>query len=564
MRHFIYAALAVIAGLLFSQMPTAQATGAQPQQPAATTTTQAGAQPPASSGVYTTFVGEQPFGTETYNITTQADGSRRSVADTSFAGARLKVTTTFVQNRPVSFELESGGVRSLVAEFTAQGVRLTAQGQAAREVKANPAALLENGVWHYFIFLLAQYDATRGGAQSFNALLVTQALPFDITVTRLATPSFDVNGQRVATEHYRAATSLGVAFEMWTDAARVPLVVSVPAQRVKTVRQGAEALAAVILPPPAPAAKPSAADPYTSEEVTFQNGEQRLAGTLTIPKGGAGAHPAALLITGSGPQDRDGSVIFDIYRRMAERLSAAGVAVLRVDDRGSGKSSIPTKPTSYRDLVADTRAAFEFLLTRREIDPRRIALIGHSEGAQTALVLGAEDARIAAIGLLAGASRPLDRVLVEQSLYAVALNTTADPADTTKFNQAAQQLIKLFDDVRAAPSAADPSRDNYAWFREHMASDPLALARRVRVPLIVLNGERDTNVLPYHALELAQAAASAGNRQVTLRVFPNLTHIFTPSQIDKSVTDKQATEVSDEFLQTLERWAASVLVRGGK
>jgi hypothetical protein len=559
MRHFIYAALAVIMGLLFSQMPTAHA-GDSPQQPA--TTTQTASPPHASSGAYTTFLGEQLIGTETYTITQNADGSHRSEADASFAGTRFKLTTTFMQNRPVRLELAQGGAPSLTAEFTAQGVRLTAQGQPAREVKATPAAIFENGVWHHIIFLLAQYDAARGGAQSFNAMIATQALPFDITVTRVGAPSFDVSGQRIATEHYRVATTLGLAFEVWTDAARVPLVLSVPAQRVKTVRRGAEALAAVIAPP-APAPTPSASDPFTSEEVTFQNGEQRLAGTLTIPKSGASPHPAAVLITGSGPQDRDGSVIFNIYRRIAERLSAAGIAVLRVDDRGTGKSSLPTKQSSYRDLVADTRAAFEFLLARREIDARRIALVGHSEGAQTALVLGAEDARVAAVAVLAGASRTLDRVLVEQSLYAVALNGASDPSDTTKFHQVAQQLIKIFDDVRAA-QAPDPSKDNYAWFREHMASDPAALARRVRVPLIVLNGERDANVLPYHALELAQAASAGGNRQVTLRIFPNLTHVFTPSQFDKSVTEKQAAEVSDEFLQTLETWAVSVLARGGK
>jgi dipeptidyl aminopeptidase/acylaminoacyl peptidase len=92
--------------------------------------------------------------------------------------------------------------------------------------------------------------------------------------------------------------------------------------------------------------------------------------------------------------------------------------------------------------------------------------------------------------------------------------------------------------------------------------DPLAFARRVKVPTLILNGERDDNVLPYHALELAQAMAGSGNKQVLLRIFPNLTHLFTPSTRDRAVTSTQAMEVSAEFLDLLQRWAANVLVNG--
>ena len=147
------------------------------------------------------------------------------------------------------------------------------------------------------------------------------------------------------------------------------------------MRHGAEDLAAVVF---ASSARPgpSEKDPYTTEEVTFRNGEQQLAGTLTIPKGAGAPHPAAILITGSGGQDRDGTGVANIYRLIAERLSSNGVAVLRADDRGVGKSTpLANKASSYRDLVADTRAAFEYLLTRGDIDKNRVALVGHSEGA---------------------------------------------------------------------------------------------------------------------------------------------------------------------------------------
>jgi dipeptidyl aminopeptidase/acylaminoacyl peptidase len=124
------------------------------------------------------------------------------------------------------------------------------------------------------------------------------------------------------------------------------------------------------------------------------------------------------------------------------------------------------------------------------------------------------------------------------------------------------QLDKVFSEVRVTPKPADAAKDPLAYFRQHLEIDPLAIARRVRVPTLILNGERDDNVLPYHALELAQAMADAGNKQVLLRIFPNLTHVFTPSTRDKAVTSTQAEQVSPEVLELLQRWANNVLGRG--
>jgi dienelactone hydrolase len=456
--------------------------------------------------------------------------------------------------------MEMAGAVSLKEEFTSDGVKVIVPGQPDKQVKAQPSALLENGVAHQFIFLMQQYDVARGGPQSFDVFLPSQALPFTLNLERVDSPNFKVETQQVATEHFRAGTNLGLSFEIWTDAARIPLLIRIAAQHLKIVRNGSEALAAVILPPPAPHA--SASDPYTSEEVAFQNGEQKLAGTLTIPKSGTSPFPGVVIITGSGSQDRDGTGVADIYRLIAERLSSNGVAVLRVDDRGSGKSPVPAKATSYRDLINDTKAAFEFLSNRREIDRKRIALVGHSEGAETALTIAAEDERVAAIILLAGTSRPFDRVLHEQTLYGIALVAPLNPSDKTRFPALVLKLEDLLQEAKSKPKPGDPATDQLSYFREHLESDPLVLARRVHVPVLILNGERDQNVLPYHALELAQALAQSGNKQVLLRIFPNLTHRFTPSQLDKAVTDVQAGEVSSQFLETLQSWATNVLVRG--
>ncbi len=510
-----------------------------------------------SAGGYTTRVGGQPFGTESYKLTTNADGSRRAEADAAFGGTKLKVLTAVgADGRPARFEMEVNGAKALTQEFTAAGVKVTAAGQPEKTVEARPDVLLENGLWHHFIFLFARYDARRGGAQSFAAMLPSQALPFKVTVEPVGRESFDVKGQKVTTEHFRARTDLGLAFEVWTDEARaIPLLFNVPAQSLQAVRQGAEDLAAVVFAKDAPPA-PSASDPYTTEEVTFRNGEQKLAGTLTVPKGAQGPHPAAVLITGSGSQDRDGTGVANIYRRIAERLSANGVAVLRADDRGVGQSTPLAKGTSYRDLVGDARAAFEYLLTRGEIGKGRVSLVGHSEGAETALIIAAGDARVAAVALLAGTSQPLDRVVVEQALYQATQQGAVDPTDETKWSAVARQLKGMFEKAKATPKPAAGVEDPLAWFREHAEHDPLATARRVRVPALVANGERDALVMPHHALRLASEMAAAGNRRVTLRIFRDLTHLFTPAS-----GGEKAGEVSEEFLRVLQEWATAALAK---
>lgn len=512
----------------------------------------------SSSGTYTTYIGPQPIATENYALTVSPDGSRRSEADVTLGPNKTKfVTVVSPQNRPVSFTAERDGARLLGVEFVGSTARLSTAGRAPRVVATAATVVLENLVWHHLIFLLAQYDAARAGAQTFKAFLPGQELTFDVTVERKATPSFDVDGRRVATEQYNITLN-GLPMEVWTDVGRVPLVGSVPAQGVRIVAKNSEPLASLIFP----ATKASTNENFSSEEVTFSNGGLKLAGTLTIPKRGAAPFPAAVIITGSGGQDRDGETgVMGLYRLIAERLSENGVAVLRADDRGVGKSDVPTKPSSYRDFVEDSRAALAYLTTRPEIDKTRIALIGHSEGAETATIIAGEDTRVAAIALLAGPSRPVDRIALEQALFSAALNRTVDPSDTTKLPELSREILRLFEEARTKPAPASGAPDTLAWFREHAASDPLVSVRRVRCPVLILQGERDSLVLPHHALALASALTESGNRRVALRIFPGLTHLFTSSTPDANASTDKTPQVSRDFLQTLAAWMAETLKR---
>jgi hypothetical protein len=155
----------------------------------------------------------------------------------------------------------------------------------------------------------------------------------------------------------------------------------------------------------APLAVVEAPVPYEVEEVAFANGDITLAGTLTLPRT-PGPLPAIVLVSGSGPQDRDetlgGGIAIKPFRLLADALTRAGVAVLRYDDRGVGKSTGTFSTATTQDFAADAEAAIGYLLTREEIDPDRIGLLGHSEGGQVAAMLGARDKDLAFIISLAG------------------------------------------------------------------------------------------------------------------------------------------------------------------
>lgn len=509
------------------------------------------------SGSYTMSLGGQPVSEEKFTLTINADGSITAEADLK-AGANLNhIVTTATRTAPRSFELTVANQGGIKANFNNGSATIAITGQAEREVKTQASVLLENAVWHHFVFLLRQYDTAAGGTQNFKAFLPSQAADFQVKLEPIDTPRFEIKGGEVTTQHYRATTSQGLVVEVWTDSDRVPVVISVPIQTVRVVRSGSEELSEAIFGKPSTTNKVD----FTSEDVVFTNGDVKLAGTLTIPKTGKAPYPAAVIISGSGGQDRDGAMgVFNLYKLIAEALSNAGVAVLRADDRGIGKSVMPDpkRTTSYRELVNDSRAAFDYLSQRPEIDKGHIALIGHSEGSETALTIAASDSRVAGLVLLAGTAHPIDRVVLEQAIYQTAMQKTIDPADLAELPQDSRSVVALIENARSQ-KAPTSGPDRNAYFREHLASDPVALAKRVKCPVLIVNGERDVKVLAYNALELANAFAAGGNKQVRLRILPNLTHLFTPVSLEKGSSIEEATIVSKELFQTVTEWATKVM-----
>lgn len=504
-----------------------------------------------SSGTYTTFISGRTVVVENYTLIS-TDAGATVEAEIEAGGRKQKAITVVAGGKPVSFSVEAGGVKLILTEFADGAARLKIAGREAREVATDATALLENLVWHHFIFLLAQYDRPRGGAQTFKALLPSQVLTFEVRVELVGAPVYEADGSTIATNRFRIFSSSGPTVDIWTDQSQVPLLILVESQGIKVVRKGAEALAEA-------ATRPEATDKYLSEEVTFKNGNLALAGTLTRPKG-AGRHPAVLPVSGSGSQNRDGNPgAFSLFKLIGDQLSTKGIAVLRHDDRGVGQSAMPARPTSYRDVIDDTKAAIAYLRQREDVDPDRIVLLGHSEGGLTASILASEDPRIAAVALLAGAGlTTVDQLLLEQTLYQEALKQPFNPRAQEKFSPLVRRLIEMIDEAKTGKTDSAITDLNEYW-RQHLALDLRAIYKLVRCPVLILQGERDALVLAHHAIEAARALSEAGNKDVLVRIFPNLGHAFTPSPLDQGIPVEQKNVVSREVLDAVEQWVTRVV-----
>ncbi|MFI7284659.1 alpha/beta hydrolase family protein [Micromonospora chersina] len=266
----------------------------------------------------------------------------------------------------------------------------------------------------------------------------------------------------------------------------------------------------------------------TDRELSFTSAGHRLVGTLTLPDG-PGPHPAALLLPGSGPLNRDGDhrrLRLGIQRDLAAALAAAGVASLRYDRRGVGDSSGRFLHTGFHDNVDDAQAAFGAFGADPAVDTRALFLVGHSEGALTATALAARGVATAGLVLLAGSGRPGAEVLRWQaarllpSLPApVRLLLRLTRTDlVAKVTRNHEKILATTADV----AWVGGQRLNAKWLRQFLRYDPRPDLARVRAPILAVTGDKDLQVDP---ADLAVVADSAGG-PVETRLLPDVTHVL--------------------------------------
>jgi pimeloyl-ACP methyl ester carboxylesterase len=290
--------------------------------------------------------------------------------------------------------------------------------------------------------------------------------------------------------------------------------------------------------------------PYRAEEVAYVNpvSKLKLAGTLTLPPG-KGPFPVALLITGSGAQDRDETILgHKPFAVLADALTRKGVAVLRVDDRGVGGSQAGSPGDTSASFATDVEAGVAFLRGRSDIDPARVGLIGHSEGGLIAPMVAARDPKIAFVVLMAAPGVDGQTLILSQNR--IIAQASGMPADRLDAAQAQNKLF--FDAVRTAPDDAtalarlnvllqkpgtpmDPGTVAQVrglatpWWRYFLASQPATVLRQVKAPILAIGGAKDLQVPAAENLE-AIRAATAGNPDATTRDLRGLNHLFQMSE----------------------------------
>ena len=285
---------------------------------------------------------------------------------------------------------------------------------------------------------------------------------------------------------------------------------------------------------------------YRAEEVRIQAPEGHvLAGTLTRPVGGtAGSAPAAILITGLSANNRNnGSPPLMPLRDIADALTRRGIAVLRVDDRGVEESTGDRAPSTTFDEAKDVETEARWLRAQRGIDPRRIALVGYSEGGLIAPIVASRDRAIAAIVTLAGPGVSGPDVARYQISAAVEGDSTIAPADREAEIQ--KQLSEPM----------TPREQTY------LGIDPLSYARLVRCPALILQGGADRHVPLRSAERIASVMRAGGNRDVTVRIFPGVSHSFMPDPVGLSSgwAMLPAVHTSPEALRALSDWTVERL-----
>jgi hypothetical protein len=287
--------------------------------------------------------------------------------------------------------------------------------------------------------------------------------------------------------------------------------------------------------------------PYREEEVTYANkaGGNTLAATLTVPPG-KGPFPAVLLIVGSGPHDRDESLMgHKPFLVLADYLTRKGIVVLRADKRGVGKSTGDNETATTADYATDAEAGVAYLKTRSEVDPHKIGLVGHSEGGVIAPMAAVADPDVAFIVMMAGSGVEGDQILVEQGrLIAEAGGMSKEKAEENAVKQ--REVLALVETEKDSAILDKELREKLAadglpeaqigatikiatapWFRYFLTYDPAVTLRKVTCPVLVINGSLDLQVPPAQNLPaIRKALQDGGNKHFEVDELPGLNHLF--------------------------------------
>jgi pimeloyl-ACP methyl ester carboxylesterase len=338
--------------------------------------------------------------------------------------------------------------------------------------------------------------------------------------------------------------------------------------------------------------------PYLEEDVSYENkiDAVKLTGTLTLPRTG-GPFPAVLLISGSGSQDRNETILgHRPFLVLADHLTRLGIAVLRVDDRGMGGSSIGSPTATTENYAGDVLAGVEFLKSRREINPRQIGLAGHSEGGMIAPMAAIRSKDISFIVLMAGTGLRGDEAILIQNdellkgqgasdegirlareLFTAIFAILKEKGDSA----AAEKQIRATIAARTAAMTETQRKGMESllkvidtqlqqiylteWFRFFLRYDPHPVLKKVQIPVLAMSGDKDLQVPKANLDGIAAALKEGGNKDFSIVLLPQMNHLF---QTSSTGLPTEYGEIEETFspvaLKTISDWILKHTTQGKK
>lgn len=332
--------------------------------------------------------------------------------------------------------------------------------------------------------------------------------------------------------------------------------------------------------------------PYKSEDVEYNNKDKslRYGATITLPLG-SGPYPTALLITGSGPQNRDEEIMgHKLFAVLADHLTRKGYIVLRVDDRGIGTSTGQFDKATSADFANDVRAGINYLLSRPEVDKKKIGLIGHSEGGMIAPIVASQRKDIDFIVLMAAPGIPIIDLMTEQNaaiLRSAGISSKGVSAYTPVYKKTITQILHTTDSAATImqvqktisdwADTTDPqvvkelglelkeNRDEMAltlakamllpWFKYFLAFDPAPYLQKLNSKVLAIAGDKDIQVIASSNLAGITASLKKSKaKNVEIRELKGLNHLFQTcknctieeySQLEETISPVALMVISD-------------------
>lgn len=514
-----------------------------------------------ASRAYVVFLQSRPIGREEFSLTRHADGwllrsSGRIGApvDIVTRAAEFHYTADWHPTR-ASIEGTVRGQEVLVKttfadgkannEISVAGTPTTKSDAVATDTIVTPNALLTS----YAVLARRLVGATPGA--TFRGYVMPQ-LEVPIRVDgvfqdRVETAQRAINASRYSLVVTQPNGELQLT--LWAEPDGSLLRLSIPLQGIELARDDIAS----------PASRTTSFSLLSDEPVRIPASGFNLAASLAKPGGATAPLPAIVLVGGSGPTDRDETAFgVPIMGHIAGALVDAGFLVVRYDKRGVGQSGGRAESATINDYVEDARAVVAWLQKRKDVDKRRIAVVGHSEGAWVALAAAARDKRIAAIAMIAApAATGADVVLEQQARLFDRMKTPeAERQEKVALQQRINAAVLGKGTWEGVPESVRHTADT-PWFQSYLAFDPARVMKDVRQPIVIIHGELDAQVPPHHADKLVEVALARRRKAgVNVLKISGVNHLLVPAatgEVDEyaTLTDKKVSTAVTSAISSL-------------